>query len=71
MAHRQNCAFVAVKATSSFMYKPVDYWHVPESGNLYDEQVHNKAYGRRVFHVGVAMEPNQGEAAIVDVGSKW
>ena len=37
VAHRQNCWYLAVKAASSFVYKPTNDWNIPGPGDLFDK----------------------------------
>ena len=37
VAQRHNCVYLAVKATSLFMYSPTDDTKIPEPGDLFDK----------------------------------
>ena len=37
VAQKQNCSYLAVKAASSFVYKPTNDLKIPEPGDLFDK----------------------------------
>ena len=35
MAQRPSCAYLAIKAASSFICNPTDHWKIPQFGNIF------------------------------------